>query len=710
MSAAATHDPGHDALLERDVELAELDGLIDGAAAGRARVALVEGPAGIGKTRLLGLARTAAKAAGLQVLTARGGELEREFAFGVVRQLFEPVLMDEDARETALAGAAATAGAIFASAPDPAEGEDVGDTSFAMLHGLHWTCVNLSESTPLLLAVDDLHWCDRASLRFLVYLARRLEGLPLLVLGGLRPNEPGADAELLGQLAADPLTVTLRPGPLSGEAVAALVSARLGAGAEPAFAAACRTATGGNPLLLSALLSAVEAENVVPDAAHADVIHDVGPRAVSRSVLLRLARLPPEAVRVAQAAAVLGDGADLTTVAALAGLDEASVAAALAALARVDILRPEPPLGFVHPLVRAAVYHDLPPGERELRHEAAARLLEDRGAAPEQVAAQLLLAPRRGEAWVADALQEAGRLAMRAGAADSAIAYLTRANAEPPPAKRRGQLLAELGVIETMSNGPHGIDHLREALALLPDQPARGIVALTLARALIMTGAVEEGDRLARAARAELPPELDDLGRALEALSYIAIFFGLGDPSELDGLAAYRDLAEDRGAGSLMLTALAVLDWAHTDGRAEVCGEIAASLLADGRLAAADNGLTTSTVLAILAIADREDVIAAWDAVRADAHRKGSRFGMAAASLWYGFTLYRRGDLDGRGGVAVRRAGGVPALGDRRAAGALRRGVPRRDAARARARGRARARSWSAPRTRATRRTPRASG
>ena len=121
------------------------------------------------------------------------------------------------------------------------------------------------------------------------------------------------------------------------------------------------------------LLKTLQAEGVRPDRAHADAIREVGPRAVSRTVLLRLARLPPDAIPVARAVAVLGDGAGLPAVATVAEIDEHRVADAARALAGAEILRAEPPLGFVHPLVRDAVYHELAAAERELLHERAAK-------------------------------------------------------------------------------------------------------------------------------------------------------------------------------------------------------------------------------------------------------------------------------------------------------------------------------------------------
>src|SRR5262249_13602705 len=155
----------------------------------------------------------------------------------------------------------------------------------------------------------------------------------------------------------------------------------------------------------------MQEENIRPDAAHADAIREVGPRAVSRTVLLRLSRLPQDAVAVARAIALLGDGASLPATAALARLDEGRGADATRALVAAEILRAEAPLGFVHALVRDAVYLELSVSERELQHERAAKELAALGAAPEIVAGHLLLVPSRGERWVANMLREAGLLA-----------------------------------------------------------------------------------------------------------------------------------------------------------------------------------------------------------------------------------------------------------------------------------------------------------
>jgi AAA ATPase domain len=155
-------------LVERELELGALGRLIESARSGAGGTVVVEGPPGIGKSSLLAAARAAA-GDDWRVVGALGSELEREFPFGVVRQLLEPVLAAAGGveREGLLAGAAALAEPVLLGSGGAAGAEP----SFAALHGLYWLAVNLAGERPLLVLVDDVHWADLASLRWLVYLA-----------------------------------------------------------------------------------------------------------------------------------------------------------------------------------------------------------------------------------------------------------------------------------------------------------------------------------------------------------------------------------------------------------------------------------------------------------------------------------------------------------------------------------------------------------
>src|SRR3954452_22499255 len=217
-------------LLEREAELAALEAVLGAARAGDGRLVVVEGNAGIGKTRLLAEARQRATDADFEVLTARGGELEGEFAFGIVRQLFEFPLaaLSADELSDLFAGAAGLSSPLFASAPAPLSSNGA-ESPFAMLHGLYWLAANFAGRRPTLVVVDDLHWADEPSLRWLAYLARRLEGLQLLLLLGTRPSGQANTPELTTALIADPAAVVMRPGTLGPTSAAALARRRLGA-------------------------------------------------------------------------------------------------------------------------------------------------------------------------------------------------------------------------------------------------------------------------------------------------------------------------------------------------------------------------------------------------------------------------------------------------------------------------------------------------
>jgi DNA-binding CsgD family transcriptional regulator len=664
--ATSTSTCVRDTLLERDRELRELDLLVGRALGGEPMLAVVEGPAGIGKSRLLAAAREKASDAGSRVLSARGSDLERELPFGIVRQLFEPVLSDPDQRRRWLSGPALPAARAFAP---PDDGDVVGDVSFGILYGLFWLTANIAADGPLALIVDDLHWCDTASVRFITYLEPRLRGLRVFVATATRIGQPDAESRLIGEIAHAPTAVSIRPDALSAQGVDALVRERLGRSAEPAFTAACRRATGGNPLLLHELLKTLRTEHVVPDAAHAHTIRDIGPRAVSHSVLLRLWRLPREAAAVARAVAVLGAGAGLPIIAALSELDDQRTAEATRVLIDAEILRAEPSLDFVHPLVRDSVYHELAPSERELLHERAVRTLLALGATPEQVAAHLLAVPRRADARVVTLLQEAARGAIRRGVTESAVSYLGRALQEPAPAAQRPELMLELGLAEALLNLPSAAEHIREARAHLDEPLGRARAAEVLARILVFSAPPQESVAVAQMAIGELPDEFADQRRALEAFELYAVAFGAEVPNAAARLAAVRGGELADGVGARMLAAVAAWDWALRGGTADACAELASAALADGTLVAADPGFMTIIAVGVLVLADRDGALASWEAAMAQAHRVGSVFAVGGVDLWRGWTWLQRGEL-AEAEDSVRRALEATMLvGDRHGAG-----------------------------------------
>ena len=471
-------------LLERAAERAALAAAVGRVAAGGGgELVMVLGEAGIGKTALLGVAGELARAAGIRTFRAGGAPLERDFGYGVVRQLLEGELRARSPQDRArlAGGACAPAAAVFGltdrEAPLPAEG----DRSLAVRHALVLLARELAGEHPVALVVDDLHWADGASLRWLAHLARRLDGLPALIAVAARTGEPGEADAVLGELAVAPGTRVLRPGALSADAVAALANTTLDQVAAE-FAAACHELTAGNPLLACELLRAAREEGLAGTAEETSRLQALGAGRVADWVVRRLSRMPAGARELASAVAVFGS-ARVADAAALAGLAPRDAEAAADELIEAGMLRRELPLGFAHPLLRAAVEADMPPARRAGAHRRAAELLAADPAHADEAAVHLLHAEPAGSPWVVRALCTAGERALARGAPNAAAALFGRA-LEEPAGHRHGAVLAALGRAERhASRTEDAACHLREAIELAP-AAGRDELARELALAL----------------------------------------------------------------------------------------------------------------------------------------------------------------------------------------------------------------------------------
>jgi DNA-binding CsgD family transcriptional regulator len=654
-------------LLEREQELGELRAALEGVRAGKGSGMVLEARAGLGKTRLLQEVRQLDTERELMVLSARATELERDFAFSLVQQLFNHRLrvLPEEEREDVLEGAGAARHALGLTS-----GDEGSRDSFAVLHGLYWVTASLAERQPLLLAIDDIHWADAASLDYLAFLLSRLEELPALLLLTARPDEPDQPPRLT-QVLGDSVLRRLSPAPLSEEGAASLLANALDREPDPAFAAACFESSGGNPFLLTELSRALLERGIEPTADQVDSARGLAPERVAHSVLLRVERLNRAAGEVAKALAVLGDGSDLDLVAELAGLDLEVARGATDELRRSAIFDGGDSLRFIHPLVRNAIYSEASAGERARTHRRAATLLREGGASPEEIATQLIAGEPRGDRATVEALLEAATRALATGAPRAAMAYMTRAREEPPPADLRVDVLDRLITATFQAADPSALPAIEaDVTRAMDDDPSlRSRWGVPLTMVMSIQGRFEEGASLVKEA-VEVAVAEGDVERAFQLEALLSTLALLVPSMPKVNLEPYLDQIDPNSPAGRLAATIRI--------RSAMVKGTAAEAVEAARLALANDGIifTEDPELAAASMA----VITLIVTDEVEAGRRAAELALAAAERtggapqlgrgWYlrGIACWASGDLvaaeaDMRQAIDLARlAGIVPAV------------------------------------------------
>jgi DNA-binding CsgD family transcriptional regulator len=637
-------------LLERDAELARLSGAFLRAGGGEGSLLLVEGAPGVGKSRLLDAARSLAEAQGMEVVAATGRELECEFPFGVVLQLFESRLaragIDERAR--LLSGPTRLATPLFAG--EGHSGGPSGGQAFSVLHGLYWLTANLAEERPLLLCIDDADWADELSLRFILYTAHRIGEHGITVVLARRSAERGPRSDLLTDIASHSATTILRLRSLTRRAVGEFLRASLFPDADDEFCGACFDATKGNPFLLRELAVELASRKLEPSKEAAREIAELVPEGVANAILLRVRGLGPAALELTRAVAVLGDDCELRHAGALAGLPPTEAARLADELVGADVLLRGERLAFVHPIVRAAVDAERSPWERAQAHRRAAELLWEEHEPPERIAAHLMLARRSGGGWAVDTLCHAAARALDRGSPHSAVRYLRRALEEPPTREQRGRVMLELGRAEAVAGASEAVGRLTEAMELIDDRRDRARTALEIGRILYARGRHREGAATFQRGLGDLEEHDPQLGLQLQAAYSTVARLGL--PLEERDLGAFPPSVLGSGAGK---TAAERVLLAHLAFERALVGEpreqvrsLALRSFGHGDLLAEETSDGIGYYLAAFALTVAEDLQAAELVLAAavdDARRRGSVLGFATASHFRALAVARRGRM-----------------------------------------------------------------
>ncbi|MFD5030346.1 AAA family ATPase [Streptomyces sp. NPDC058405] len=541
-------------LLERDTELARVDAALRAADSGTSSLILVTGPLGIGRSALLRQLPGLAAGEDVRVLRANAAPMEQDFAFGVVRQLFDSLLTGapEDDRERRTPEADHIT-RLLAADTTPSGGGRTGAASETILLGPRSLLADAGPHTRLLILVDDLQWVDVPSLRWLAHLAKRLNGLRAVLVCTLRDGDERACHPLVREV-ADTSTQVLRPAPLSLDATRTLIQEQYGRPGHEEYARACHEASGGNPLFLMSVLLGMEARGFPPTTEHSGPARSLRPSGL-RERLASFLRTQPPAVRdLAAAVAAFGDQGDPALIEQLAGLDENGFGAARRAMYDMGLLADAREPRFIHGVVRDAVESSMSASERERSHTAAADLLYRCGRPAEQVAAHLLAVTTDCRPWSVVVLRAAADTALRRGAPETAARYLRHAllhhHAQD---ERRARLLIDLATAERGYDPEACERHITQATSLLTTARDRAAAALRIPPALLARASPLATGLLRRSA-AELgaPTSLDGPAREM-ALRIEARLrhHGHESPGELASAAErLREMGEEPSLGS----------------------------------------------------------------------------------------------------------------------------------------------------------------
>jgi predicted ATPase len=525
----------------RELELRALGDALDRVASGSSASVLVEGEAGIGKTRLLAETLERARARGMQVAAGRAEELQRTRPFGLVADTLGCVRSSPDPCRAAIAALLATSA-----------GED-GPMTVTSDPGLQFQAVDalvdlveaLALERPLVLAVDDLQWADPSSLLTLGTLGRYLLDLPLALIGCLRPSPHPAELERTLRALEQAAARRLALGQLDQRAVAGLVAEAVAAEPGPGLLAEVAGAR-GNPLFVAELVAARVQEGAIRTVdGRAEVTELSLPPSLRLTILRRLSLLPERTLEALRAASILGSSFALTDLSSLAGRSVADLSAVLAEAIRARIVEDDGDrLRFRHDLIREAIYQDLPTSVRVGLHREAGRRLAASGAPALRVAEHLARGARAGDAEAITWLTRAAREAAPRSPAVAADLLARAVELADPADPGRDRLLAErAGALMWSGRLPDAEAICRSLLDRDHDPSVEAPARLLLARTLAAQGRVRDSLReLERVQRSQgLSDELRAGASGAEAMARIE----LGNP---DGAMAAAEQARTAAA------------------------------------------------------------------------------------------------------------------------------------------------------------------
>lgn len=536
------------AFIGRDTELTKLRTSVRRTLYGAGTVTVIEGEAGIGKSRLLGEALADAIEGRLLLFRGAADELHRDRPFGVIADALGLVPGSQDSQRSELGRLLqGHADAVLSSG-----GDEPLDLGFTIVDSIASLVESLAATSPLALILEDVHWADIASVSAVMTLAKSFSTIPVALFLTRRPYPRFAELDLVIDriVAGGGLHLGLRP--MKGPDIARLANDFLGVEPSPRLLAQLQKA-GGNPLFVIELLRAIRDEAAdLEDEPGATIERQPTVPSLSSTVLRRLTLLSDEALDVLRIASVLGSSFSPRDLATVLGRPLVELLRIVTGAVDAGFLQENGELlAFRHEVLRESIYKELPVGVRKELHRHVGMTLAGAGIPPAQIARHLSIGASRGDTAVISLLHAAAREIAPQSAA-VAVDLLERA-----------WLLSEPPFEETAS------------------------VAADLARALYVLGRISEAEEVVRAVS---PQDADPNARVMlgRMLAMILFFGGNRERARdlLDERARVEDAPASDRATDLALAALASpflgdLDGAQTRAlEAQVMAQTAASEMA----------------------------------------------------------------------------------------------------------------------------------
>jgi DNA-binding CsgD family transcriptional regulator len=646
----------------RDAELAliraELEHLSDGPGA----VVIVEGAAGMGKSRLLAEVSAIARSLGIRVGSSAADPSETVVELAVLlAALFDgadPLLDD-----SGLAGLHAQP-----------------EQRFWLLRDLQQLLERAALESPLLISIDDAHWVDGGTTAAIRTLPTRLVGLPIAWLIALRPpRESTPLVHALEQLKENGAR-TIDLGPLDANAIAQLATDVLAAQPDQSILEQLAEADGNPFLVVETLLGLQEENRIRLVDGRAELIDSQLPRRVQQKMRERLGRLSDEASDAVTVAASLGRTFSFDELARTLGRPASDLLAPVGELLEADLLvERDEKLAFWHDITREAVRASLPVTARRALDRQAAGVLLEAGALPVEVALQLAASAEPGDEVAIDTLLEAAE-ALATTDPDTAAQFGQRAlEIAPAHHPRLGEIVGTTSIaLHIAGNGDEAIAFADLALRETLPSSQEAEVRLGIAGMFAISPEI-------RISAGRLALSLPDLSQTLRARHLACLFHNLVTAGRVDAARAMLEearaavaSADDARASFTLRVAESALD--YTDDRFGPSLELITSAYRDGIFAGDDQRLRLAHMWhgELLSVADRdEEVLAIASDGLAAAQRDRQGWAYQMFETWHGRMLLRTGRLtealaildgryaleDGTHAAAVLDAAGIVALG-----------------------------------------------